>query len=93
MIKSFRHKGLQKFFETGSTAGIQAVHSQKLRMRLAALETATSLNDIDIPGFRLHPLKGEMQEFWAITVSKNWRLTFQFTDGDVYFVNYEDYHS
>ena len=92
MIKSFKHKGLQKFYETGSTAGIQPAHSQKLRMRLVALDTATILNDIDLPGFRLHPLKGDMQEVWAIDVSKNWRLTFKFVDGDVFIVNYEDYH-
>ena len=92
MIKSFKHKGLQKFYETGSTAGIQPAHSQKLRMRLAALDTATILNDIDLPGFRLHPLKGDMQDLWAIDVNKNWRLTFKFLDDDVFIINYEDYH-
>ena len=92
MIKSFKHKGLQKFFETGSAAGIQPAHKQKLRMRLAALDTATVLVDVDLPGFRLHPLKGKMQGLWAIDVSKNWRITFDFQDGDVYVVNYEDYH-
>jgi toxin HigB-1 len=92
MIKSFKHKGLQKFYETGNTAGIQPVHFQKLRMRLTALDTATILNDIDLPGFRLHPLKGDMQDLWAIDVNKNWRLTFKFVDGDVFIVNYEDYH-
>ena len=92
MIKSFKHKGLQKFFETGSAAGIQPAHKQKLRMRLAALDTATVLVDVDLPGFRLHPLKGKMQGLWAIDVSKNWRITFDFRDGDVYVVNYEDYH-
>lgn len=92
MIKSFKHKGLQKFFETGSTAGIQAAHKQKLRIRLAALDTAIVIQDIDLPGFRLHPLKGKMQGLWAIDVSKNWRITFEFRDGDVYIINYEDYH-
>ena len=92
MIKSFKHKGLQKFFETGSAAGIQPAHKQKIRMRLAALDTATVLVDVDLPGFRLHPLKGKMQGLWAIDVSKNWRITFDFRDGDVYVVNYEDYH-
>jgi len=61
-------------------------------MRLTALDTAKILNDIDLPGFRLHPLKGDMQDLWAIDVSKNWRLTFKFVDVDVYIVNYEDYH-
>lgn len=92
MIKSFKHKRLQKFFETGSTVGIQAAHKQKLRIRLAALDTAIMIQDIDLPGFRLHPLKGKMQGLWAIDVSKNWRITFEFRDGDVYIVNYEDYH-
>jgi len=92
MIKSFKHKGLQKFYETGSTAGIQAAHKQKLRIRLAALDTATVIKDMDLPGFRLHPLKGKMKRLWAIDVSKNWRITFEFRDGDVYVVNYEDYH-
>ncbi|MCR4292674.1 MAG: type II toxin-antitoxin system RelE/ParE family toxin [Candidatus Kuenenia sp.] len=92
MIKSFKHKGLQKFFETGSAAGIQPAHKQKPRMRLAALDTATMLEDIDLPGFRLHPLKGKMQGLWAIDVNKNWHITFDFQEGDVYVVNYEDYH-
>ena len=92
MIKSFKHKGLQKYYETGSTSGIQPIHSNKLRMRLAALDTAIVLDDLNIPGFRLHPLKGKMKEYWAIDVSKNWRITFQFIEGDVYVVNYEDYH-
>jgi toxin HigB-1 len=61
-------------------------------MRLTTLDTATILNDIDLPGFRLHPLKGDMQDLWAIDVNKNWRLTFNFVGGDVYIVNYEDYH-
>lgn len=92
MIRSFKHKGLQKFFETGSTAGIQSAHSQKIRMRLTALDTATVLEDIDLPGFRLHQLKGKKQGLWAIDVSKNWRITFEFRGGDTYLVNYEDYH-
>ena len=92
MIKSFKHKGLEKFFETGSTAGIQSAHQQKIRMRLTALDTATEIQDMDLPGFRLHQLKGKLQGWWAIDVSKNWRITFEFRDGDVFIVNYEDYH-
>jgi len=92
MIKSFKHKGLQKLYETGNTSGIQPIHSKKLRIRLAALDTAIIIDDVDLPGFRLHPLKGKMQDFWAIDVSKNWRITFQFIEGDVFVVNYEDYH-
>jgi len=92
MIRSFKHKGLEKYFETGSTAGIQPAHQHKLRMRLVALDTATEIQDMDLPGFRLHQLKGKMQRLWAIDVSKNWRITFEFRDGDVFIVNYEDYH-
>lgn len=92
MIKSFKHKGLQAFFESGSLSGIQAQHRQKLRMQLVALDTAAVIEDLDLPGFRLHSLKGNMKGLWSIEVNKNWRLTFEFKSGDVYIVNYEDYH-
>jgi toxin HigB-1 len=92
MIKSFKHKGLERFYETGNMAGINPAHRQKLRMRLIALDTAVTIEDMDLPGFRLHPLKGDKQGLWAIDVSRNWRITFEFSNGDVYIVNYEDYH-
>ncbi len=92
MIRSFKHKGLRKFHESGSIAGIQADHAQKLKMMLAALDTALVIEDMDIPGYRLHALKGSMQGLWTITVNKNWRVTFSFKNGDVYIVDYEDYH-
>jgi proteic killer suppression protein len=92
MIKSFKHKGLERFYSSGSTRGIQANHANKLRMQLAALDTAQTIEDLDIPGYRLHPLRGNRQGSWSITVSGNWRVTFEFTDGNVYIVNYEDYH-
>ncbi len=92
MIKSFKHKGLQTFFETGNSRGIQSNHANKLRLQLAALDTATNIDDIDIPGYRLHKLKGSKKNIWSITVNGNWRITFNFTDGNVYIVNYEDYH-
>ncbi|MBW6496386.1 MAG: type II toxin-antitoxin system RelE/ParE family toxin [Burkholderiaceae bacterium] len=92
MINSFRHKGLRKLFETGSTSGVQASHAKRLRMQLAALDTARAVEDMDIPGFRLHPLKGQMRRRWAITVNGNWRLTFEFKDGNAYVLDYEDYH-
>lgn len=92
MIKSFRHKGLKQFFETGSVAGIDPSHRQKIRIRLAALDTATAIEDMDLPGFWLHPLKGDKQGLWAIDVNKNWRITFEFVEGNAYIVNYEDYH-
>jgi proteic killer suppression protein len=92
MIKSFRHKGLRRFFETGSTSGIQAAHAKRLRMLLVALETAQTIDDMDIPGFRLHPLKGDLDGRWSVSVSGNWRMTFEFRDGNAYIVDYEDYH-
>ncbi len=92
MIKSFKHKGLEKFYASGSTKGIQAKHSRKLRMQLAALDTAHNVEDLDIPGYRLHHLKERLKGLWSITVNGNWRVTFEFTDGNVYIVNYEDYH-
>ena len=92
MIKSFKHKGLEKYFETGNTRGIQPNHASKLRLQLAALDTAQTIEDMDIPGYRLHSLKGARKGIWSITVSANWSLTFKFTDGNVYILDYEDYH-
>jgi len=92
MIRSFRHKGLKRFYETGSLAGVQADHAKRLRMLLAALDTAISVQDMDVPGFRLHRLKGKADERWSIRVSGNWRLTFEFRDGQAHVVDYEDYH-
>ncbi len=92
MIRSFKHKGLRKFFKTGSVAGIRPTHRQKIRIRLTALHTAARLEDMDLPGFRLHPLKGDRLGEWAVDVNKNWRITFEFIDGDAYIVSYEDYH-
>jgi proteic killer suppression protein len=92
MIKSFKHKGLEKFYDSGSTKGIQAIHAKKLRMQLAALDTAQSIEDMDIPGYRLHQLTGDRKGIWTITVNANWRLTFEFEAGNVYILNYEDYH-
>ena len=92
MIMSFRHKGLRKLFETGSAAGVLAAHKIRLRMQLTALNTAMTIDDMDIAGFRLHPLKGEMRGRWAISVNGNWRLSFEFKDGNVFILDYEDYH-
>ena len=92
MILSFKHKGLRKFYETGSTAGIQAKHAKKLRLLLAALDTALIIDDMDLPGFDLHPLKGTRKGIWSISVSGNWRVTFKFENGNAQIVNYEDYH-
>ena len=92
MILSFKHKGLKLFYEVGSKRGIQAEHAQRLRMQLAALDTAYTIDDLNIPGYRLHRLSGARKETWSITVSGNWRITFQFKEGNVHIVDYEDYH-
>ena len=92
MIKSFAHKGLEKFFRTGSTAGIQAKHAEKLQMILALLERAVVIGDVDFHGARLHPLKGSLKGLWAVKVSGNWRVTFRFEQGDAEIVDYQDYH-
>ena len=92
MIKSFTHKGLRKFFETGSFVGIQPGHKQNLRMKLIGLDTATCLEDMNSPGWRLHSLSGNREGFWAIDVSRNWRIVFKFSDGNAFIVDYEDYH-
>ncbi len=92
MIKSFSHKGLERFFLTGSQAGIQPRHTARLRLILAQLNQARAIDDMDIPTLRLHALKGERQGTWSVTVQANWRITFRFIDGDAEVVNYEDYH-
>ncbi len=92
MIKSFKHKGLRKFFITGSVAGIQLSHEQKIRIRLIALDTATCIEDMKTPGWRLHSLTGNRKGLWAIDVNKNWRIVFDFKEGNAYVVDYEDYH-
>ena len=73
-------------------AGIQPVHAKRLRMQLTALDTAHSIDDMDIPGFRLHSLKGSDKERWSIWVNGNWRITFEFQDGNAFVLDYEDYH-
>ena len=90
MIQSFRHKGLKRFYESGFTAGIQAAHAKKLRMQLAALDTSTVIEDMDLPGFGLHALKGQDKGRWAISVNGNWRLPFAFREGNAFVLDVED---
>ena len=92
MIKSFRHKGLKRLYETGSVAGVQTAHANRLRMQLVALDTAQGISDMDIPGFKLHALKGKFKGRWAISVTGNWRVTCEFREGNAFVLNYEDYH-
>ena len=92
MIQSIRHKGLRRFYETGGLGGIQQERAKRLRMLLMALETAQLSGDMDVPGFKLHPLKGSDRGRWSVWVNGNWRLTFEFRDGQAYLLDYEDYH-
>lgn len=92
MIQSFRHKGLAKFFATGSKAGIQAAHADRLRLILAALNAAVAPSDMGLPGLKLHPLKGTRSGTWSVSVSGNWRVTFGLSGKDAVDVDYEDYH-
>jgi len=92
MIKSFRYKGLQRFFEAGSKAGIQAAHATKLRLQLATLDQAVRPDDLSAPSWNLHPLKGDMKGYWALTVNGNWRVVFTFEGEDAVLVDYLDYH-
>lgn len=92
MIKSFSHKGLKHFFLTGSTAGINPAHAPLLRTRLGVLNEARNLKELNLPGYRLHKLKGDKRDFWSVAVNANWRMTFAFSEGDVWVLNYGDYH-
>ncbi|MGB8714795.1 MAG: type II toxin-antitoxin system RelE/ParE family toxin [Rhodanobacteraceae bacterium] len=92
MIRSFKHKGLAKFFASGSTAGIQPTHAKRLRLILGRLNAASIVKDMDLPGLRLHELTGYRRGTWSVTVNGNWRVTFRFKGGDAEVVNYEDYH-
>jgi len=92
VIESFRQRGLEKFFRTGSKAGIQPKHASKLRLQLFALDNARRPADMNAPGWELHPLAGEPKDHWAVSVGGNWRLTFKFEDEDAVLVDYRDYH-
>ena len=92
MIKSFRHKGLQDFFETGRKKGIPGELATRARLRLDVIDAAQEIEDINLPGFRLHELKGNRAATWSIGISGNWRITFKFNNGNAYDVNLEDYH-
>jgi proteic killer suppression protein len=91
MITGFRHKGLEAFYRAGTTRGIQAAHAAKLGRILAMLDVAAGTEDLNIPSFKLHQLKGELKGYWSIWVNGNWRVTFRFVGVDVELVNYVDY--
>lgn len=92
MIKSCSHKGLQALFVSSSKAGIQAAHFRCLRLQLAKLDSVGVPDDMDLPGWKLHPLKGDMKDHWSVWVDQNWRMTFKIEDGHTTVVAYRDYH-
>ena len=92
MIRSIRHKGLKRLYEEDDHRGVVSQHAERLRDILVRLEASTTVADMDLPGFRLHPLKGELKGFWAVTVRANWRVIFRFAEGDALDVDYVDYH-
>jgi len=92
MINTFKHKGLKKLFKTGNHKGVNPDHVKRLRLILARLDASQTQNDMNLPGLNFHPLKGDLKNFWAVTVSGNCRVFFRFADGNVFDVNYDDYH-
>jgi toxin HigB-1 len=92
LIRSIRHKGLRRLHEGDDPRGVIREHAEKLRDILARLDASSNVADMDLPGFRLHPLKGKLKGFWAVTVRANWRVIFRFADRDALDVDYVDYH-
>jgi proteic killer suppression protein len=92
VIKSFRHSGIEKFFTTGSKAGIQPSQAAKLSVQLFQLSRARSARDMNAPGWGLHPLRGDLAGHWTVKVNGNWRLTFTFEEENAILVDYQDYH-
>jgi toxin HigB-1 len=92
MIQSFRHKGLKHLYEDDDPRGVHAEHLTRLRNILARLDAVISAEDMNLPGFNLHPLKGDLRGFLAVTVRANWRVIFRFADGNAFDVDYIDYH-
>jgi proteic killer suppression protein len=92
VIESFRHAGLESFYRTGSKAGIQPSHARKLAAQLALLNVAENIEEMDTPGWNLHPLKGTLSGHWSIKVNGNWRMTFRFQNGNAQVIDYQDYH-
>jgi toxin HigB-1 len=92
VIRSIRHKGLRRLYEEDDHRGVVSEHAEKLRDILVRLDASAGAADMDLPGFRLHPLKGERKGFWAVTVRANWRVIFRFVEGDALDVDYLDYH-
>lgn len=92
MIRSFRHRGLRRLYERGDPSRLRADQADRIAIALADLDAARKPSDLDLPGYRLHPLRGDLKGFWSISISANWRIVFRFEDGDVSHVDLVDYH-
>jgi proteic killer suppression protein len=92
MIQNFRHKGLRKLYESGSRAGVSPAQAPKLERILSRLDIAKNPEDMNLPGYKLHPLKGDLKGFWSVSVSGNWRVIFRFSDGQPCDIDLVDYH-
>jgi len=92
MIKSFAHKGIERFYRTGNKSGIITQHAKRLRLILSNLDQVEKTDDMDLSGLALHELKGDRKGIWSVKVSGNWRITFRFVDSNAEIINYEDYH-
>ena len=92
MIRTFRHRGLKRLYEHGDLSKVRADQAKRITLALADLDDADRPSDLDLPGYRLHPLKGELKGFWSITISANWRIIFRFETGDAFDVELIDYH-
>ena len=92
MIRGFRHRGLKRLYERGDPSRVRADQAERIALALADLDDARKPSDLDLPGYRLHPLKGDLNGFWSISISGNWRIVFRFDDGDAYDVELVDYH-
>jgi proteic killer suppression protein len=92
MIKSFKHKGLKKLYESGSKKGVKPEHATRLRLILARLDASANAEDMNLPGLELHPMKGSLKGFWSVPVSGNWRVIFRFENGNATDVDDLDYH-
>lgn len=92
MLRTFRHKGLKRLFEKDNPSGVRSDQASRIRDVLAHLDRAQFPADLDLPGYRLHALRGDMKGHWSVTISGNWRITFRFEDGSAFDVDLVDYH-
>ena len=92
MIRTFRHRGLKQLYAHGDPSKVRSDQAKRITLALADLDDASRPSDLDLPGYRLHPLKGELKGFWSISIFANWRIIFRFQEGGAYDVDLIDYH-